>query len=310
MTSIATTRVPSFYLYGDEGRDEELDTLHIEPIRERSMRHDWIIHPHVHPDHTQVLWISEGGATFAIEDRRLVATANSFVVQPAGMIHEIRFQPGTEGRVVTAAVSFLNDIVQDDARLAELLRRAGAYPIQDPQITGTVAHAMDGLLAESNSSAPGRRLARRAHFLSVLVSLLRVGTGGTGTGPEHGDRNYELITRYRTALEAHFRDNKTLTFYADLLGVSPQRLNAACKARADRTASEVLYDRILTEAKRCLLYTEMTVAEIGHSIGYDDPAYFNRFFSQRIGMPPGSYRAEAGTTRRIGPQDGSSNTYP
>ena len=64
--------------------------------------------------------------------------------------------------------------------------------------------------------------------------------------------------------------------------MSPQRLNAACKARAGKTASEVLYDRILIEAKRCLLYTEMTVAEIGHSIGYDDPAYFNRFFSQRV----------------------------
>jgi AraC family transcriptional activator of pobA len=62
----------------------------------------------------------------------------------------------------------------------------------------------------------------------------------------------------------------------------------------------VLYDRILVEAKRCLLYTEMTVAEIGHAIGYDDPAYFNRFFSLRVGRPPGTYRSEAATTQRVG----------
>ena len=73
----------------------------------------------------------------------------------------------------------------------------------------------------------------------------------------------------------------------------------ACKSRAGRTASELLHDRIIVEAKRNLLYTEMTVAEIGHAIGYDDPAYFNRFFSQRVGVPPGTFRADAATTHRV-----------
>ena len=149
MTNLARTMIPSFYLYGDEAPDEELDTLHVEPIRERSMRHDWIIHPHVHPDHTQVLWISEGAAEIVIDDERLIASANSFVVQPAGMIHEIRFEPGTGGRVITAAVSFINEIAQDDHRLAEMTRAAGVYPLSSDRITKTVRHAMDELLAEA-----------------------------------------------------------------------------------------------------------------------------------------------------------------
>jgi AraC family transcriptional activator of pobA len=300
-------QIPSFFLYGDEQRDDDLDTLHVEPIRERSKRHDWIIHPHVHPDHTQILWISEGGAQFQIEEATLEARANALVVQPAGMIHEIRFQPGTEGRVITAAASFIDHIAREDPRLIDVTRVAGAYPITDGRVLSDIRHALDALLIEENANSPGRRMAVRAHFLSALVGLLRVSRAGeTGERSQHG-RDYDLVTRYRAALETHFRDQKTLGFYADNLGVSPQRLNAACKARAGRTASEVLYERIVTEAKRCLLYTEMTVAEIGYSIGYDDPAYFNRFFSQRVGRPPGTYRAEAATTRRV-VSDGSSNT--
>lgn len=294
------TPIPSFYLYGDEQTDEDLDSLHVEPIRERSLRHDWIIHPHIHPDHTQVLWISDGGGRFLIDGMAFEAGANFFVVQPASMVHEIRFRPGTEGRVVTASLSYVDAVAGGDARLINATRRAGSYPIGDGPCSKTVPHAFDQLLLEANSSAPGRRFAMRAHFLSVLVSLLRVSSLQDDFGPALRDRDYEIVTGYRTTLEEHFRTEKTLSFYADSLGVSPQRLNAACKARAGHTASEMLHERIIVEAKRCLFYTEMTVAEIGHSIGYDDPAYFNRFFSHRVGVPPGGYRAQAAATRRVG----------
>lgn len=293
--------VPSFYLYGDVQRDEDLDTIHVEPVRERSLRHDWIIHPHVHPDHVQVLWISSGGATFIIEGEQFEAQARSLVVQPAGALHEIRFRPGTEGRVITAAVSYVEAVARDDPRLVAITRRPGVYPVpRDAGCASTVPFAFNQILTEAHWEAPGRRMAIRGLFLNVLVTLLRLSQDRLTAGPALRDRDFELVTRYRALLEEHFTEEKTLAFYARRLGVSTQRLNAACKARAGRTASEVLYDRILVEAKRALLYTEMTVAEIGHSIGYDDPAYFNRFFSQRVGQPPGSYRAQAATTRRVG----------
>lgn len=295
------TPIPSFYLYGDEQRDVDLDTLHVEPIRERSLRHDWRIHPHVHPDHVQVLWLKDGGAQFTIEGETLEAGPGTLVVQPAGALHEILFEPGTEGRVITAAVSYVEGVARDDPRLVAITRTPGAYPIPaDNPCAATVPAFFEQILTEASWEAPGRHMAIRGCFLNILVLLLRLSEQRLDNEPSRRDRDFELVTRYRATLEGHFRDKKTLAFYARELGVSTQRLNAAYKLRAGRTASEVLHDRILIEAKRCLLYTEMTVAEIGHSIGYDDPAYFNRFFSQRVGIPPGSYRAENTATTRVG----------
>ena len=292
--------IPSFYLYGDAQRDEDLDTIHVEQIRERSMRHDWIIHPHVHPDHVQILWISEGGARFVIEGEPLVAGARSLVVQPAGALHEIRFEPGTEGRVITVAVSYVQTVARDDPRLVAVTRTPGVYAVADDSpCAGTVPLYFQQIMTETTWEAPGRRMAIRGCFVNILVALMRLSENRTQSEPSRQDRDFELVTRYRAAIERHFREQKSLAFYARSIGVSTQRLNLACRTRAGRTASEVLYDRILVEAKRCLLYTEMTVAEIGHSIGYDDPAYFNRFFSKRVGAPPGSFRADAATTRRV-----------
>lgn len=293
--------IPSFYLYGDEQLDADLDTIHVEPILERSLRHDWIIHPHVHPDHVQILWLKDGGARFTIEGETLDVKPNTLVVQPAGALHEIRFQPDTEGRVITAAVSYVEAVARDDQRLIAITRNPGAYPIPpDSPCNASVPLMFDQILTEASWEAPGRRMAVRGCFLNVLVSLLRLAENRLGAESYGRGRDFELVTRYRAQVEDHFRDQKSLAFYARQIGVSTQRLNAACKGRAGRTASEVLYDRILVEAKRCLLYTEMTVAEIGHSLGYDDPAYFNRFFSQRVGKPPGTFRAEAPRTRRVG----------
>ena len=72
------------------------------------------------------------------------------------------------------------------------------------------------------------------------------------------------------------------------------------------TAKKGGLDVVVIEAKRNLLYTGMTVAEIAWSVGFADPAYFNRFFSRRTGGSPGAFRAA--TARKA--DDGKSNRKP
>ena len=93
-------------------------------------------------------------------------------------------------------------------------------------------------------------------------------------------------------MEDGFRGGKRLSDDAAALAISRQRLNAACKSATGATASEMLHDRVMLEAKRALVYTAVTGAEIGHDVGFDDPAYFNRFFTRRMGIAPGKWRAQ------------------
>lgn len=96
--------------------------------------------------------------------------------------------------------------------------------------------------------------------------------------------------RFRELLEQNYRNHPPLDFYARKLGVTTARLNACCRIATGRSPLALINDRLLTEAKRNLLYSDMSVNEIGAALGYDDPAYFNRFFSRNAGMPPGRFR--------------------
>ena len=58
-----------------------------------------------------------------------------------------------------------------------------------------------------------------------------------------------------------------------------------------RSALGVIHDRVIAEAARDLAFTTLKVKEIGQSLGFDDPAYFSRFFTKSAGLSPRTYRA-------------------
>lgn len=291
-------KIPLYYLYADPVEDVELNFLHIEPIPERSGAHDWTIHAHAHPDHVQILFVEHGGGSIHIEAQEYTIPARSVVVVPAAMVHQIHFDHGTDGTVITSASVYAASIAQGDARFLEVLAKPQVYPLSKiDENAEALVNAFKLGKREYVWSAPGRRAAIMAHFLSILVALMRLSSKETEARFLSGDRDYDLLCRYRELMEHNFRTEKSLKFFAAKLGVSTQRLNQACRARAYKTPSELLHERIIVEAKRYLIYMGMTVAQAGYELGFEDPAYFSRFFSQRVGQPPGAYRSAHIKTR-------------
>lgn len=289
-----TVAIPHYFLYGDQGADVELDFLHIEPLRDRSGPHDWRIRPHSHPDHMQVLLVRSGGGTIWLEDKVMAIPAPGMLVVPAGIVHQIDFEPGTDGYVVTAALGCLTLAAASDPRLVEVANHPAVYPLSGTGVSiPAVIDTFEWLHRDFIWSAPGRRTAIIAQYMRVLVVMLRLYISHEDPAIAAPDRDHDLLVRYRALLEEHFRSQRSLNFYAGTLAITPTRLNNACKARAGKTASELLYERIVMEAKRYLVYTESSIAQVAHLTGFDDPAYFNRFFTQRVGVSPGTFRKQA-----------------
>jgi AraC family transcriptional regulator, transcriptional activator of pobA len=80
--------------------------------------------------------------------------------------------------------------------------------------------------------------------------------------------------------------------------VSLPRLRTACAKVAGRAPLGLIQDRLLVEAKRLLLYSNMTVAEVAFRLGFDDPAYFSRFFTSHAGVSPRGFRVGHEDTKR------------
>jgi len=78
--------------------------------------------------------------------------------------------------------------------------------------------------------------------------------------------------------------------YAASLRISPGHLNALCRQTLSTSASVLIRERITLEARRLLLYSDHTATQIADRLGFDDPAYFTRFFRREVGVTPSRFR--------------------
>jgi len=281
--------IPHYFLYEEAASKVEPSFLHIEPIPVRSGRHDWTIRTHTHPDHHQILMISKGGGAIEVEGVSWEVSPPALVIIPALTIHAIRFRPGTDGYVITVAPPFLQSALDDAADLVDGFRVPVRFLPQqigrDIDLVGLFA----SLEHEFVWSAPGRRTAIKAYLQLLAVTVRRL-LEQERVRPVTSAREAETVMRFRELVEKHYRDHPSLDVYARKLGVTAARLNACCRMTTGKSSLALINDRLLTEAKRNLLYSDMTVNEIGAALGYADPAYFNRFFSRNVGLSPGRFR--------------------
>jgi AraC family transcriptional regulator, transcriptional activator of pobA len=78
--------------------------------------------------------------------------------------------------------------------------------------------------------------------------------------------------------------------FAQALSIHPNHLNAVCKEVVGKTASELLQDSILLQAKSLIMNSEYSMKEIAYQLGYEEPNYFFRFFKKHIGLTPSEFK--------------------
>jgi AraC-like DNA-binding protein/mannose-6-phosphate isomerase-like protein (cupin superfamily) len=104
------------------------------------------------------------------------------------------------------------------------------------------------------------------------------------------DPAYLKLNKFRKLVEQNFREIHLVKEYADLLHESPAHLNKVVKSITGENASEFIIKRIVLEAKRLLIYTDLSNKEISFKMNYDDPSYFSRLFRKKVGASPSEFR--------------------
>jgi AraC-like DNA-binding protein len=98
------------------------------------------------------------------------------------------------------------------------------------------------------------------------------------------------MLRFRKLITSHVQDIHTTQDYAKLLNVSPNHLNKCVKSTIGKTASDLINEALLMEAKALLSMSQYSVAEVAFTLGFEDASYFSRFFKKHAVQSPTEYR--------------------
>ncbi len=284
--------IPAYWLYGERLTDRFPDALHIEPIVARSALHGWTIQPHFHDQLFQFFLVIGGGGRTRIDGRERELRPGSALLLPPSTIHQFDFIVDTEGFVASVAETSLRRLFDAEPEARSLLA-APALLQTAPEAAETQALAtlMRLAMREFGANRPNRAFALAAYADLIAAWFSRAARGAHAGAEPAKDRRAGLVRRFIERVETRFQSHEPLSEHARALGVSVPHLSRSCREVLGRSASRVLQDRLMIEARRDLVYTSLTIAQISFRLGFSDPAYFSRFFAKRAGHAPSDYRA-------------------
>ena len=296
---MATAALPLFHLYGDPPDDQAFDFIHIETIASRSSIHDWTIRAHRHRNLFQILLIERGGGEMTFEAAMIGFDAPCAILVPATVAHGFRFRPAvTDGWVMT----FTEDVAEamGDRRGEALARLKGlaaepVVPLGEPEHARLCKLAVE-LQEERFLARAGFRIAMRGLLALIAVEVARLAASRARASADAIalEPTGATVEALRKLVEEHFHKERQLAFYADKLAMTVDRLNDHVKRATGVTAGHLIRQRVLTEAKRQLVFTSQPIHEIAYDLAFSDPSHFARFFRKQTGTTPHEFRAARG----------------
>ena len=147
----------------------------------------------------------------------------------------------------------------------------------------------------------GDRRAAQCHLglLSIFVERQLRARDPQARDKRRDSAAARLVARYTHLIARDFHSDRSVADYAATLGVTPTHLTRCCKQTCDRSALELLNDRIHFEACTLLRDTPTPIQDVAKALGFQSPAYFTRSFQCKSGQTPSEFRRNRGGLTRV-----------
>jgi AraC family transcriptional activator of pobA len=242
-------------------------------------------------DYYLFVLVRQGSSRHWVDSVPYTLKANTFYFTVPQQVHLKEEMRPMQGLVLRFTEEFLQ--LEENRGLAgmPILRNpAGGHELRlSPGDRSFVGDILCKMLAESGSSGSWKNQMLAAQLRVLVIYLSRLYTEQFGSSANGDGR---LFREFQSLVERHYREEHEVAGYAGRLHISPGHLNERVKEQSGKTAIHHIHARMVLEAKRQLLYSDLSVKELADELGFGDPAYFNRWFKRLTGETPIGYRTE------------------
>jgi AraC family transcriptional regulator, transcriptional activator of pobA len=237
-------------------------------------------------DHYMFILQQKGEFLFEIDFGEIKLKGAAICFVGPGQVHRYLKRKDNEGWFVFVDVSLVTEQYREIFDAYQHVRQTVAVEAGDVLFKSML------IFQQLLSSEPGVLNRSVISFqLSAIVGMiaLKIMQPKTSGNSINGQR-YLLSNHFKQLVKQDYKDVKQVQQYAERLNITPLYLNEVVREITGFPASYWIQQEIILEAKRLLYYTVLDVKQIAYELGYEDHAYFSRFFKKNTGMTALEFR--------------------
>lgn len=277
-------------LYGEANSKPDGDYVFSELLETRSAGFDWVIQPHIHARLYQIFFVENGGVTLEEATQKRDLTAPIVLLIPPTALHGLTYTPDATGRILTLSDALVESLFQSTSGLNSMLEAVQCLSrFEEPHTVTLIRHLMEVIDEEWYDNQPEKRLMMRACLQRFFLVLFRIWQREETPGEVPKGLSVQYFRKFQLRVR---QAGTTLNVaqLADELAITPVHLNRICQAVAGKSASQLIQEHVLNEARKYLTYTAHSVSEIAYLLHFEYPNYFARFFRKHTGLSPTEFR--------------------
>ncbi|MDN3664591.1 helix-turn-helix domain-containing protein [Algibacter miyuki] len=252
------------------------ETIKIEPFRKNIRQ----TKPHKHNKYLEFIYFSKASGYHVIDNFKIEIKQPVFFIVRKEQVHYWNLNSEPEGYVIIIKESFISQCL--DIEIKQQFLKISAFSYLEPENNITIEQLF--ILLSKENTNPNNKTVIEGLLKALLGKLLQI------ESPKQ-PQNTSIYHKYLELLHAQEKLSNSVKHYANLLNTSPQNLNTNCRNECDKSASEILSDFILSEAKRLLIYSEKNISDIAYSLSFRDNSHFTKYFKRHVGQTPSEFKA-------------------
>lgn len=259
---------------------------------ENEIEHNLI--PHLH-DYYSIFWVESGEAIHATEFVEYSLKADTILFVPPGLKHRMYIDKSVGGLYIL----FNEEFIQYNRVNIQPLKNYRLFNNPDFKSLITVGDGNKEKLANITNLIHNELQNRDEYSQEIVLNLLHLfllesrrifDQQNQAPREQAEDTPDTTIIRFKQLIEENFAREKNVSPYAEMLNMNPSCLNELSKRVTGITAGELIRNRVIEETKKLLYSSRMSGKEIAYELGFEDPAYFSRFFKKYTGMTLNEFR--------------------
>ena len=250
--------------------------------------------------HTSIFFCLSGEALFTIDGQKYRFTPGQIIICPTGsniLLLDITsdFSSRLLGISKHIWLGARNSMTPEAVQAIECRTHQGGNNNLEKEFLNNIFRQIDILDIEASSNDRDMDYCRQNVTLainSLLLYIQRISKAHHSQAKEQIIENKDkLFHEFRVLLTNNFRQDRSVQFYADKMGISTRHLNAICQRASGQNAKEIIDHFTIIELEVSLIYTHKSFQELVNEFHFPDQSYLNRYFKRHTGYSLSEFRS-------------------